>query len=68
MRSSCLYVCLCDSVRVEGALVACMDRSVFQRVHTVLHCGAVCGPQQVRVEWQRGLPNKNTCCKQEVGL
>lgn len=68
MQSSCLCVYLRDYRSVNGWWVPC---SLYGQVcHSLrthsLHCGAVCGPHQVRVEW--GSPYKNTCCKQEVGL
>lgn len=45
---------------------ACVDRSVIQRAHTV----SIMDPFAVCVRSGRGdtggLPNKNTCCKQEA--
>lgn len=49
-------------------LGACVDRSVIQRAHTV----SIMDPFVACVRSGRGdtggLPNKNTCCKQEAGL
>lgn len=67
----------CYEARVFSACVhqweaaarsVCVDRSVIQRAHTV----SIMDPFVVCVRSGRGdtggLPNKNTCCKQEAGL
>lgn len=65
MKPACFLRASTSGRRLLGA---CVDRSVIQRAHTV----SIMGPFVVCVRSGRGdtggLPNKNTCCKQEAGL
>ncbi len=55
MQSSCLYVRVCVCVIGCGGILYSLYGQVCHSEGTHSpHCGAVCGPHQVRVEWQKG--------------